>query len=191
MAQYSIWAGAVPPSAGASQSAVDNAVTLGTIFNVSTAINATHVRFFIGAGWVVGAATPDAVAIYDDSSNTPLASAGYSGTPSAGAWTDVALGPVSLVAGTRYVAAVHYPNSCRYPNESAYFNGNAVTSGPLTAPDDGSVPGGNGRYDYGASIVRPTSTFQQSSYFADVIVADTVVPDVLAYTRKRMRASAY
>jgi hypothetical protein len=74
--------------------------------------------------------------------------------------------PVSIAAGTTYVASYHAPVGKYSVNEN-YF-ATAVTNGPLEALAS-STPGGNGVYAYGASSAFPTNTFNASNYWVDVV----------------------
>ena len=91
---------------------------------------------------------------------------------------------MTLTPGTTYVASYH-TNVGRYSTTANYFN-TAVTSGPLTAPASG-----NGVYTYGSSSLFPTSTFQATNYWVDVIfnpassnTAPTAVADTGDATEK-------
>jgi N,N-dimethylformamidase beta subunit-like, C-terminal/Domain of unknown function (DUF4082)/Cadherin-like domain/Bacterial Ig domain len=74
--------------------------------------------------------------------------------------------PVSIAAGTTYVASYHAPVGKYSVNEN-YFT-TAVTNGPLEALASG-TSGGNGVYVYGASSAFPTNTFNASNYWVDVV----------------------
>ncbi|MGO7704555.1 DUF4082 domain-containing protein, partial [Rhizobium ruizarguesonis] len=55
-----------------------------------------------------------------------------------------------------------------------------VTSGPLTAPASG-----NGVYTYGSAILYPTSTYQSTNYWVDVMFttpSSNTTPTAVAYT---------
>jgi hypothetical protein len=74
---------------------------------------------------------------------------------------------VSIAAGTTYVASYH--TSGNYSVDTGYFNA-AVTSGHLTAP-----AGANGVYAYGGGSIFPTSTYQSSNYWVDVVYTSSPV----------------
>lgn len=164
MAVYSLWQGASPPASIAQETSDTAAVSLGTIFTVSSNVTATAVRFYFGAAWnALG--KPSAVAIYNNTSGAQLASASYSGTPSTG-WTDV---PISLALTTSvsYIVVAYYPDG-RYGAQGSYFNNIDPSNGPLAIAFNTSA----GNYDYGVGIQRPTSNFNFASYFIDVLVSD-------------------
>ena len=66
--------------------------------------------------------------------------------------------------------------SATTPPPTNYFTTD-VTSGPLTAP-----AGGNGVYPYGSSSLFPTSTFQATNYWVDVIFN----PAIAEHRRRRL-----
>jgi hypothetical protein len=73
--------------------------------------------------------------------------------------------PVSITAGTTYVASYHTNGD--YSADPNLF-GSALTNGPLTAPSS-STSGGNGVYAYGSSSLFPTNSFNATSYGVDVL----------------------
>lgn len=80
--------------------------------------------------------------------------------------------PVAVAANTTYVAS-HYAPVGRYAPVGGVFASAAVASGPLTALRN-NVDGGIGVYKYGASGF-PTSSYQSSNYFVDVVFDVTAV----------------
>lgn len=163
--QYSIWAGAVPPSVGVSQQADTGAYTLATTFNISQAVTAVAVRFYFGAGWAA-AGTPSQVAIYEYVSHSLVTSA-LNGAVAVAGWNDVAITPQALDPAKRYLTCAVYPLG-RYAAQSLYF-ANPVSSPPLTAPADGATVD-NGRFNSGALLTFPASAVNKTSYFIDILV---------------------
>ncbi len=74
--------------------------------------------------------------------------------------------PVTVTAGTTYVASYFAPQGKYSVNEN-YFN-SAFTNGPLTALATG-TSGGNGVYRYTGTSAFPNSTFAASNYWVDVV----------------------
>ncbi|MGO4833173.1 DUF4082 domain-containing protein, partial [Rhizobiaceae sp. 2RAB30] len=101
---------------------------------------------------------------------TKLASATFSNTTATG-WQTVQLTtPVTITANTTYVASYHTNGA--YVARSNFFT-SAVTSGALTAPASG-----NGVYAYGGTSsagVFPTSSFNATNYYADVVFRPQLV----------------
>ena len=91
-----------------------------------------------------------------------LATATFTGETASG-WQQVNFStPVSITAGATYTAAYH-TSVGEYSATSNYFTANVV-SGDLTAPASG-----NGVYAYGASDTFPTSTYNATNYWVDVV----------------------
>ncbi|MCA1362864.1 DUF4082 domain-containing protein [Bradyrhizobium sp. IC3069] len=95
------------------------------------------------------------------STGTLLASATFTNEGSSGWQTVTFNNPVSISAGTTYVASFH--SNGHYASTTNYFT-TARTSGPLTAP--ASI---NGVYTYGTGNLFPTSTYNASNYWVDVV----------------------
>ena len=154
----SIWQNGTPT--GAVDDSDTSAVNLGLKFqaNVSGFINA--VRFYkesdntgthLGSLW--------------SSTGTLLASGTFSNETASG-WQELDFStPVQVTAGTTYVASYH-TNTGHYAITS---NGlaSAVTNGPLTALASGGV------YAYGSGNAFPSSTFNASNYWVDVVYSQT------------------
>ena len=73
--------------------------------------------------------------------------------------------PVSITAGTSYVAS--YQSNGNYATTPNYFTTDHV-SGLLTAP-----AAGNGLFTYGAANAMPTSSYQSTNYWVDVLLSST------------------
>jgi hypothetical protein len=84
--------------------------------------------------------------------------------------------PVAVTAGTTYVAS-YYTTTGHYSFNSGYFTA-ATGTGPVVAPADGTA-GANGVYAYSASSAFPTSTYQSSNYWVDVVFNTVILPTVV------------
>jgi hypothetical protein len=73
--------------------------------------------------------------------------------------------PVAITADTTYIAGYHAPNG-HYSVTSHAFD-NAFSNPPLAALADGTA--GNGLYQYTATPVLPTNSFNAANYFVDVL----------------------
>jgi hypothetical protein len=112
-------------------------------------------------------------------SGTLLASATFTNETASG-WQQINFSsPVSITAGTTYIASYEAPVGA-YSADSNYFT-NSLTNGPLTAPSS-SASGGNGVYAYGSSNPFPNNTFSASNYWVDVVFSPsaTQTPPVLS-----------
>jgi len=99
------------------------------------------------------------------STGTLLATATFTSESSSG-WQNVTFSnPVSITAGATYVASIH--SNGHYTDTTNYFTTSHV-SGPLTAPASG-----NGVYSYGTGNLMPTSTFNATNYWVDVVFRGT------------------
>ncbi|GAA3088881.1 hypothetical protein GCM10010485_28880 [Streptosporangium carneum] len=95
-----------------------------------------------------------------------LASAVFTSETASG-WQQVSFSsPVSVTAGTTYVASYH-TTSGFYSVSRLYFT-QARTNGPLTAPEN-SAASVNGVYSYGTASTFPVNGFQATNYWVDVL----------------------
>jgi len=138
-----------------------NPVEVGVKFQSSTGGQATGLRFYKGpqnTGTHVGHLWA--------ANGTLLATATFTGETATG-WQSVTLPqPVTLTANTTYIASYHTGG---FYSASANFFATAHTSGALTAPTSAGS-GGNGVYTYGAAGSFPTSTFNATNYWVDVLI---------------------
>ena len=170
----SIWAGSTTPANEANASDT-SAVELGVKFRAQVDGQITGLRFYKGT-----TNTGTHVGHLWSRTGTMLAEATFANETPSG-WQEVTLSnPVSVTAGTTYVASYHAPNG-NYAFNSSYFAASGVDNPPLTALATG-VDGGNGVYNYGPSRSFPTSTFGATNYWVDVVfqtnAADTTAPTV-------------
>jgi hypothetical protein len=150
----SIWQNAAP--SGAVDAADTSAVNLGLKFQASSSGKITGVRFYkesdntgthTGSLW--------------SASGTLLATGTFS-SESASGWQELDFSsPVSVTAGTTYVAS--YNTSTGHYAATSNGLASAVTNGPLTALASGGV------YAYGSANAFPSLTFNASNYWVDVV----------------------
>lgn len=156
----SIWAATAVP---AKVSDPDTAsVNLGVKFTASRDGYITGIRFYKGpynTGTHVGTLWT--------ATGTRLAQATFSGETASG-WQQVNFAtPVAIRANTVYVASYLAPRG-RYAGDNNFFATTGVDREPLRALRNG-VSGGNGVYAYSTSVRFPTSTYQASNYWVDVV----------------------
>jgi len=150
----SIWQNAAP--SGAVDAADTSAVNLGVQFQASSSGTITGVRFYkysdntgthTGSLWTSG--------------GTLLATGTFSSETASG-WQELDFStPVTITAGTTYVASYH-TNAGHYAITSNGLS-SAVTNGPVTALAGGGV------YAYGSGNVFPSNSFNASNYWVDVV----------------------
>ena len=143
-----------------------NAVEVGTRFSADRSGQITGLRFYKGASnvgthigtlWTTG--------------GTQLARATFTGESASG-WQQVTFAsPVSVTAGTTYIASYH--TSGYYSATQGGFSGAGIDNAPLHAPAD-ATGAANGVYAYGANPIFPTATYASTNYFVDVVFNDTV-----------------
>jgi hypothetical protein len=81
--------------------------------------------------------------------------------------------PVTVTAGTTYVASYYSPSGY-YAFSYNYF-GTAISHPPLTALANG-TDGRNGVYRYSIKPTFPTASYVRSNYWVDVVFQTTVTP---------------
>ena len=107
--------------------------------------------------------------LWNSDGSQQLAEAVFSSETASG-WQEVYFDtPVAILADTTYVASYHSSGG-GYSYDDNYF-ATAYVSSPLRALADGE-DGANGVYKYGASGF-PTTTFESSNYWVDVIFDNT------------------
>jgi hypothetical protein len=136
-------------------------VELGVRFTSSSGGFITGVRFYKGVN-----NTGTHVGHLWSSSGALLASATFTGESGSG-WQQVNFSsPVAITANTVYVASYFSPTG-DFPVDRNYFNV-AVNNPPLQAMQNG-TSGLNGVYNYGSSSAFPTTSFQASNYWVDIV----------------------
>nr|WP_249784398.1 DUF4082 domain-containing protein [Bradyrhizobium sp. IC3195] len=131
-------------------------VNLGMQFSSSVAGTITGIKYYKSAndpGTHTGSLWSSTGAL--------LATATFTNESSSGWQTVTFSNPVSITAGTTYVASYH--SNGHYASTTSYFTA-ARTNGPLTAPANI-----NGLYTYGTSNLLPTNTYNASNYWVDVV----------------------
>ncbi len=143
-----------------------SSVEVGMRFSADRSGQITGLRFYKGASNV-----GTHVGTLWSNTGTQLARATFSGESASG-WQQVTFtSPVSITAGTTYVASYH--TAGYYSATQGQFSGAGIDNAPLHAPAD--APGApNGVYAYGSTPAFPTSTYASTNYFVDVVFSDTV-----------------
>ena len=161
----SIWTSSTTPSIVDSGDAA--AVELGVKFRSDVDGYITGLRFYKSS-----ANTGTHIGHLWNSSGTMLSSATFSGETASG-WQQVTFSPaVAITAGTTYVASYFAPNG-HYSRNPSYFASAGVDNIPLHLLQDG-LDGGNGVFVYGTGTTSPTSTFQSTNYWVDIVFNTTL-----------------
>ena len=160
----SIWSPTTTP--GTVDSGDHNGVELGVTFTSSEAGFITGIRFYkstantgthVGNLWTTG--------------GTLLGSAIFTGETASG-WQQVNFSsPVAVTADTTYVASYYAPAG-HYSADAEFFGTAGVNNLPLQALANGVSP--DGVYIYGSTSAFPTSTYNATNYWVDVVFATTI-----------------
>ncbi|TNC16101.1 DUF4082 domain-containing protein [Methylobacterium terricola] len=134
-----------------------NSAELGVKFQSSSAGTVSAIKFYKGTQ-----DTGTHTGTLWSSSGQALATATFTNETASGWQTATFSNPVTLTPGATYTASYH-SNTGRYSTTANGFS-TAVTNGPLTAPSSG-----NGVYAYGSASLFPTSTYQNTNYWVDVV----------------------
>ena len=141
-------------------------VELGVKFVADTDGLVTGIRFYksaantgahIGSVWTIG--------------GQRLAQATFNNETASGWQTVTFSSPVPVTAGTTYVASYFAPNG----HYSSTVNGlsSDITNAPLHALAAG---GNDGVFSYGSTSTFPTSSYQSSNYWVDLLFASATTP---------------
>jgi hypothetical protein len=141
-----------------------SSVELGVKFDASSTGSVTGIRFYEAA-----TNTGTHVGSLWSASGTLLASATFSNETGSGWQTVNFSSPVSITAGTTYVAGYFAPNG-HYSSSPGALSA-AVSNGPLTAIANGISS--NGVYAYAGSSTFPSNSYNATSYWVDVLFAPT------------------
>src|SRR4051812_17446725 len=107
------------------------------------------------------------------SNGTKLASATFTDETVSG-WQQVTFGtPIAVTAGTTYIASYFAPSG-HYSFDSSFFTV-GVDNSPLHALANG-IDGPNAVFSYSSATAFPTSSFNASNYWVDVVFSTTVPP---------------
>ncbi len=165
---YTIWPSTTVPSlvdAGA-----DSAVELGVKFRSDAAGYITGIRFYKAS-----ANTGTHVGNLWSSTGTRLATATFTGESASG-WQQVNFStPVAITSNTVYVASYFCPAG-HYSDNVSFFATAGVDNVPLHALANG-VSGVNGVYAYGSTSSFPSSGWNSSNYWVDVVFSTSIAPD--------------
>ena len=137
-----------------------SSVELGVNFTSSTSGTVTGIRFYKAA-----TNTGTHVGSLWTSTGTLLATGTFTNESASGWQTLTFSSPVTITAGTDYVAGYLAPNGHYSATSSGFASG--IDNGPLQA-NANSVTA-NGVYSYSSTSTFPTSTFNATNYWVDVL----------------------
>ncbi|WP_307041385.1 DUF4082 domain-containing protein [Agromyces ramosus] len=160
---YSLFGSATPATPATDDG---SSVELAVAFQASQPGEITAIRFYKGAG-NGGTHTGS---LWNDAGDR-IASVTFANETETGWQTALLESPVVLEAGQVVVVSYLAPQG-RYAATGGYFQ-NPAANGPLVAPAEG-----NGRYRYGAGGTLPTSTWNRTNYFVDVLFTTSTLAPV-------------
>jgi methionine-rich copper-binding protein CopC len=160
----SIWPNTAQPSvASASDS---SSVNLGVQFTPAAGGWIAGIRFYKGAGNI-----GTHVGSLWSSTGTLLGQVTFSGESASGWQVAYFSSPIAVTAGTTYVASYFAPGG-GYAYDAGTFANAGVNNPPLDAPQSSAVSPGNGLYGYSSSPAFPTSTYNATNYWVDVVFTE-------------------
>jgi hypothetical protein len=168
----SLWSGVTPPDPDSGEG---NPIEVGVKFKSDVFGTVNGIRFYkssLNTGTHIGSLWT--------TSGQRLAQATFTGESASG-WQSVTFSsPVPITPGTTYVASYYAPNGhyAGTPNYFYYpapFGSTRLDSPPLHAIKANGTTA-NGVYDYGATSTFPTSTYNASNYWVDVMFSPSTPP---------------
>lgn len=164
-----------PTDAPATPAANDGqAIEVGMKFRSTVDGFVSAIRYYKGAG-----TTGTHVGHLWSATGAQLAEVAFTGETASG-WQEATLSaPIAITANTTYVVSQH-SSSGDYPFTNPFFT-TALVNGPLRGLATGE-DGPNAVYQYSATPAFPTSNFQSSNYYVDVVFTTSTGPDQTAPT---------
>ncbi|HSI59540.1 MAG TPA: Ig-like domain-containing protein [Ideonella sp.] len=145
-------------------------VELGVKFSSDISGYVTGVRFYKGNG-----NTGTHIGNLWSASGQSLASATFIGESASG-WQQVDFAtPVAITANTVYVASYFAPNG-NYAADGLYFQNSGLDNPPVHLLS-AAASGGNGVYAYGSASSFPSSSFNNTNYWVDVVFTNVAPAD--------------
>ncbi|HZU21582.1 MAG TPA: DUF4082 domain-containing protein, partial [Terriglobales bacterium] len=170
---YTVWAATATPTVA--DAGADSAVELGFKFKSDISGTISGVRFYKSAG-----NTGTHIGNLWSAGGSLLATATFSNETASG-WQQVNFSsPVAITPGTVYVASYHSTIG-HYSDDQNYFTTAGVDNSPLHALQDG-ISGADGVFAYGASSTFPSSGFNGSNYWVDVVFEPSASLSSIAVT---------
>ncbi len=164
----SIFSSDAPVGASTGSSA---AIEVGVKFVADSSGYITGVRFYKPAG-----ATGTHVGNLWSATGQKLASVTFTGETASGWQVATFATPVAVTAGTTYVAS-YFASQGGYAASSGYFSSAGAGTSPVRALSDPAA-GGNGVYAYGSTSGFPSSSFNATNYWVDIVMTTTSPVDV-------------
>lgn len=151
----------------------DSAVSLGMEFYVTSAAYVKAIRFWRATTSTVGTITGGVFQVATATTGSLVTGTNGTFTLSGTGWQTYTLPSlIPLTINQRYEVAVNF-GSGGYAATGSYFT-STITNGPLVIPTPANTSaGGQGRFDYSASLSYPATPTSGSNYWVDVVVTDS------------------
>ena len=173
---YSFFNNAPPTNVASLDASDPNALELGLRFRSTVNGFVEAVRFY-KAAQATGTIT---VSVWSGGGDR-LGGATYAAVADDGGWREVVLDtPVSVTAGTAYVASYHSPSK-RFALSNPGFFASDLVVGPLTAPADADGAR-NAPYVYSETPAFPDQNGGARSYYVDILLREAPPADATAPT---------
>ncbi|MCB8822260.1 DUF4082 domain-containing protein [Microvirga rosea] len=141
-------------------SVADSPVELGMTFQATSPGTIGGIRFYKAAN-----ETGTHSGTLWTSTGTKLGTLNFTNETASGWQTATFTNPITISANTNYVVSYH--SNGRYAADSNFF-ATDVVNGPLKGLAD-TTPNRNGVYAYGTASLFPTSSYQKTNYWVDVL----------------------
>jgi hypothetical protein len=163
------------------------AITTGVRFTVDSNTTVSAIRFWVpttnSGTYTVGLyeTTTDDDGVTPGTGTLLQSASAASGTLTPDTWNNVSITPQAITTGTVYTAAVH-SSSGRIVASNGAFNSAGISNEGINLLQTGADPNPpalgsmfNGVFSEGASLTYPTSTFNGTDYFSDIVAGAAVV----------------
>lgn len=160
-----------------SGSATDSQLTLGVEFTASGPTRVIGVRWWADASFAGSTTQTSAIGLWANGGGIALLSKSFPGFVHKAGWNEMLFDkPVDVSAGQYVLGVFHEDGKFSYTSHYFFKTGVGGIDPPARGPIELSTsdaPHRNGRFDYGSSLTYPSSDFNETNYWHDVIAQDS------------------
>jgi hypothetical protein len=157
---YSLWS-----NVGRAELSDTQPVEVGVKFRTTVDGNITAIRFYrhvpIPSGYTVH--------VWSGTGELLGSGASFEGQQPTPGWQIVEVYPPAPIKANQTYVASYYASQGQYTVTENFFDGAVIRNGPLKAPMNRGVSGGNGVYVYSPGGGFPNQTYKGSNYWVDVV----------------------